>query len=265
MLAAVLEATLIVPPKDPRQPQWDAAMEELSQAAYRRYREVVYEDAAFRDYFEQATPIDAIQQFRIGSRPASRPGADRRGQSASKSPGQIEQLRAIPWVFSWMQNRHVLPSWFAFGSAVAAFEAARPDGGLELLRRLYREFPWFQVMVHFIEMSLGMVDLRIARHYAGLVAPPELGRRIFETIAQEHAISEKAVLSITEQPRLLDRNYVLQNAIRLRNPYVDPLSLLQISLLRHRRDGPDPRSRELLDRALALTINGIAAGMRHTG
>jgi len=264
MLSAVLEATLIVPPMDPRQAQWDAAVEELSQAAYRRYREIVYEDPEFRRYFEQATPIDAIQQFRIGSRPASRPGTGGRASKRAGAPTQIERLRAIPWVFSWMQNRHVLPSWFPFGSAVAAFEAGRPDG-LELLKRLYREFSWFQVMVHFIEMSLGSVDLRIARHYAQLVEPAELGRRIFETIAKEYALAERSVLSITEQPKLLDRNYVLQNAIRLRNPYVDPLSLLQISLLRRRRVSPDARDREQLDRALALTINGVAAGMRHTG
>ncbi|MBI3319654.1 MAG: phosphoenolpyruvate carboxylase [Candidatus Omnitrophica bacterium] len=265
MLSAVLEATLIVPPKDPRQERWDAVIEELSQAAYRRYRQAVYEDPDFRRYFEQATPIDAIQQFRIGSRPASRPGArPRAGHPTSAPPADIEHLRAIPWVFSWMQNRHVLPSWFPFGSAVGAFTERRPDG-LELLRRMYRECAWFEVMVHFIEMSLGTVDMRMAQHYADLVDPPDLGRRIFELIAKEYDAAVRAVLAITEQPRLLDRNYVLQNAIRLRNPYVDPLSLLQVGLLRRRRTSPDAGARPLLDRALALSINGIAAGMRHTG
>ena len=252
-LSAVFEATLIESKSPVRLGEWDGAMEELSQAAWWRYRRVLYDDAAFVRYFEQATPIDAISEFRIGSRPARRTDSNR-----------IEDLRAIPWVFSWIQSRNLLPSWFPFGSAVEQFLQRHPQG-LSLLQRMYRQFPWFQVMVEFTQMSLGMADLRIAGEYAGLVRPKPLGRRIFAELSGEYARSCKAVLAITQQRHLLDGNYVLQSAIRLRNPYVDPISLLQVRFLRQRRQARDGGTRKQLDRALALTINGIAAGMRHTG
>ena len=253
VLSAVLEATLIAPKPPPRLPEWEAAVEALSHAAWSRYRQVLYEDEAFIGYFEQATPIDAISEFRIGSRPARR--------SASR---RIEDLRAIPWVFSWIQSRHVLPSWFPFGSAVEQFCRSRPNG-LQLLREMYAEFPWFHVMVDFTQMSLGMADMRIAKQYAALVSPRPVGRRIFAEIEAEWLRSRKAVLAIATQCALLDANYVLQHAIRLRNPYVDPISLLQVRFLRQRRTAKGSRARRATERGLALTINGIAAGMRHTG
>jgi phosphoenolpyruvate carboxylase len=277
-LSAVLEATLIEPKPPARLAEWEEAMEAISQAAWWRYRRVVYDDAAFVRYFEQATPIDAISEFRIGSRPSTRP-ADRRGSLRTVPSGvegrpaarpgsggrsRIEDLRAIPWVFSWVQSRHLLPGWFPFGSAIGQFLQGRP-GGLAALRQMYREFPWFHVMLDFTQMSLGMADMRIAAQYAALVRPRALGRRVFAELEGEYARSRRAVLAITGQRELLDANYVLQNAIRLRNPYVDPLSLLQVRFLRQRRQARDGRSRRQLGRALALTINGIAAGMRHTG
>jgi phosphoenolpyruvate carboxylase len=261
-LSAVLEATLIEPKPPANLAQWEEAMDALSQAAWWRYRRVLYEDEAFVRYFEQATPIDAISEFRIGSRPASRPGAPAgRGAGTGRS---IEDLRAIPWVFSWIQSRYVLPSWFPFGSAVDQFVRSRRDG-LDELRKMYVEFPWFHVMIEFTQMSLGMADMRTAAQYADLVRPRSLGRRIFQEIEREFARSRQAVLAITRQRELLDTNYVLQNSIRLRNPYVDPISLLQVRFLRERRRAADARRRRQLDRPLALTINGIAAGMRHTG
>jgi len=252
-LSAVLEATLIVRKSPAGLPQWEALMGELSQAAWRRYRQVVYEDPDFVRYFEQATPIDAISEFRIGSRPARRTASRR-----------IEDLRAIPWVFSWVQSRQLIPSWFPFGSAVEQFAQSHRDG-IATLQQLYVEFSWFHVMVDFIQMSLGMADLRIARHYASLVHPRAVGERVFAEIEGEFSRSRQAVLAITKQRELLDSNYVLQNAIRLRNPYVDPISLLQVRFLKERRLARSARARKPLDRALALTINGIAAGMRHTG
>jgi phosphoenolpyruvate carboxylase len=253
VLSAVLEATLIASPPPTHLARWEEEIEGLSQAAWERYRQVIYDDPAFVRYFEQATPIDAITEFRIGSRPARR--------NASRT---ISDLRAIPWVFSWVQSRHLLPSWFPFGSAVEAFIRSHPDG-LRTLRRLYAEFPWFHVMVDFLQMSLGMSDLRIARRYAALVRPRSLGKRMFAQLEQEFARSRRAVLQITGQRELLDSHYVLQNAIRLRNPYVDPISLLQVRFLKQRRGLRQARARKPVDRALALTINGIAAGMRHTG
>src|SRR3989338_309945 len=151
-------------------------MEELSQGAWERYRQVVYEDPMFVRYFEQATPIDAISEFRIGSRPARR-----------TSSRQIEDLRAIPWVFSWVQSRQLLPSWFPFGFAVEHFVRSNRDG-LDTLQRMYTQFPWFHVMVDFIQMSLGMADMRIARHYASLARPASLGKRMFASIAGEHTL-----------------------------------------------------------------------------
>jgi len=248
-----LEATLIVQPQDPRREEWEQAMEELSQVAFQQYRQVVYEDAAFREYFEQATPIDAIELFRIGSRPARRVAGRR-----------IEDLRAIPWVFSWVQSRHLIPSWFPFGSAVTEFARHHPRG-VRMLQQLYEQVAWFHVMVDFIQMSLGMADMRIANSYARLVRPASLGTRIFETIEAEYERARRAVLGITKQRELLDQNYVLQNSIRLRNPYVDPISLLQTRLLRQRRTARDVKTHRFIERAIALTINGIAAGMRHTG
>ena len=253
VLSAVLESTLITPKPPAQLAGWEATMEELSQAAWRQYRRTVYDDKDFIRYFEQGTPIDAISEFRIGSRPARR--------TASR---QIEDLRAIPWVFSWMQSRQLLPSWHPFGTAVEHLTRTHP-GGLAALQHMYAAFPWFHVMVDFIQMSLGMSDLRIAAQYAALVRPRAVGQRIFADIQAEYARSRKAVLAITKQRELLDANYVLQNAIRLRNPYVDPISLLQVRFLKQRRLAHGARLRRKLDRALALTINGIAAGMRHTG
>jgi len=263
VLSAVLEATLLEPQPPAQLAAWEEVMEAISQAAWWRYRRVVYDDAAFVRYFEQATPIDAISEFRIGSRPAARPGPDGR-MSRRGGRTRIEDLRAIPWVFSWVQSRHLLPGWFPFGSAVEQVLQGR-RGGLGILQQMYREFAWFHVMLDFIQMSLGMADMRIAAQYAALVRPRSLGQRIFDEIEGEHRRSRAAVLAITGQRELLDANYVLQNAIRLRNPYVDPISLLQVRFLRQRRHAASPGARRQLGRPLALAINGIAAGMRHTG
>jgi len=260
VLSAVLEATLIAPRPSAHLARWEAAMEELSQTAWHRYRQAVYDDEQFVHYFEQATPIEAISEFRIGSRPSRRSASLPAGQAGRR----IEDLRAIPWVFSWMQSRQILPSWFPFGTAVDELTRTH-RGGLAALQHMYVAFPWFHVMVDFIQTSLGMADLRIARHYVSLVQPRALGRRIFAEIEAEFARTRHAVLAITKQRELLDHHYVLQNAIRLRNPYVDPLSLLQVRFLRERRRAHAARLRKRLERALALTINGIAAGMRHTG
>ena len=259
VLAAVLESMLLAQPADPRENQWHETMEVLSQTAYRRYRQVVYEGPFFVRFFEMATPIDAISQFRIGSRPASRPGSPE-----VKTHSRIEDLRAIPWVFSWMQSRNVLPSWFGVGAACERFTQEN-EGGLDLLRQMYASFPWFHVMLEFTQMSLGMADMAIAREYAGLVRPRKLGERIFAVLEEEYQRSCRAVLEITEQKQLLDSKQVLKHAIRLRNPYVDPISLLQVRLLATRRRQRTENARKRFDRPLAMTINGIAAGMRHTG
>lgn len=253
VLTAVMEATLIPPRRAPQRAMWMAVMAELSRAAYEHYRRFVFEDPAFVTYFEQATPVDAINEFNIGSRPARR-----------TSSRKIEDLRAIPWVFSWIQSRQLIPSWFPFGSAVEQYCSDHKDG-LAKLQAMYQQFPTFRVMVDFVQMSLGMADMRIARHYATLVRPAAVGRRVFAAIEEEFERSRHAVLAIDGQRELLDSHSVLQTAIRLRNPYVDPISLLQVRFLREWRQTKSPHRRRPLTRTLALTINGIAAGMRHTG
>lgn len=253
ILSAVLEATLGTPSLKTDMARWEDLVEELSQAALGEYRKLIYEDPSFVRYFQQATPIEAITEFRIGSRPSRRSASD-----------GIEELRAIPWVFSWVQSRQLIPSWFPFGFAVEHVVRCHSEG-LKKLQQMYDEFPWFHVMVDFIHMSLGMADMSIARHYAALVKPPALGRRIFGFIEAEYRRSRRAVLSISREKDLLGKNYVLRNAILMRNPYVDPISLLQVRFLKERAQTRSVSGRQQVDRLLALTINGIAAGMRHTG
>lgn len=262
VLAAVLEATLISSKPSLQLPKWERVMEQLSQTAFERYRAIAYENPRFIKYFEQATPIEAIREFRIGSRPSSRPGEGKKKIKLAASG--IENLRAIPWVFSWIQSRHLLPSWFPFGSAVERFCASQPNG-LAQLQQMYERFSWFGVIVDFMQMSVGMADMHIASYYADLVKPKSLGKEIFNEISDEYQRTHKAILKITQQKKLLESNYVLKNSIHLRNPYVDPISLLQINFLRQRRLTKNAKTRQALERALALSINGVAAGMRHTG
>lgn len=253
MIAASLEALLRpasggVEAAARAERQWDEPMEQLSTHAYRVYRSSVAENPDIIPYFEQATPVSQLELARIGSRPAKR-----------KQTHRIEDLRAIPWVFGWMQSRHVLPAWFGVGAALQDFQQR---GGLDLLRRMHREFPLFRDLIGNIEIGLAKADFAIARMYSGLVDDQQLATRVYSMLAEEFERSIACVLDVTEQKTLLEHNAVLARSIRLRNPYVDPLSLLQIELLRRKRDGLEGES---LDFALAATINGIAAGLRNTG
>jgi phosphoenolpyruvate carboxylase len=227
---------------------WDEPMESLSDRAFAFYRERIADNTDTVTYFEQGTPVAELSLARIGSRPAKR----------SKTKG-LSDLRAIPWVFGWMQSRHVVPAWFAAGTALERFEH---DHGLDLLRRMYREFPLFNDLIGNIEIGMAKADLTIARLYSELVEAEEVRTRTFATLAEEFARAHHMILAVSEQEVLLQRNPVLARSIRLRNPYVDPLSLLQVDLLRRKRAG---EKGDWLDYALAATINGIAAGLRNTG
>jgi phosphoenolpyruvate carboxylase len=233
---------------------WTAEMEALSPLALESYRRLVYGQPDFVRYFHQATPIDAITGLRIGSRPARR-----------EDSGLIEDLRAIPWVFSWTQSRHGLPGWYGLGGAYAAHVQAR---GTEAPRRwaeMYREWPFFRSLIDNAQLSMGKADLAVARVYDGL-AEPALRERFFTTIAEEWRRTREAILAATGRSSLLDISPVLRRSIRLRNPYVDPLSFVQVSLLaRLRARSDDSGERETLQRLLALTVNGIAAGLQSTG
>lgn len=248
MVSATLLATLSEPEPAPKSER-DALFASISEVAYQAYRALVFEDPGFLRFFREATPISEIEALKIGSRPS------RRGQK-----GGVESLRAIPWVFSWIQNRCLLPSWYAVGTALLDFCDQRPEG-LATLRGWYREWAFFTALLNNVEVSLAKADLGISRLYAGLAGGA--GARIFQQIESEFARTRQAVLAVTEQSELLEHMPVLSRSIRLRNPYVDPLSHIQIELLRRKRSAEAPN--EALNHALALTITGIAAGLRNTG
>jgi phosphoenolpyruvate carboxylase len=238
--------------------RWKEVMEEISAEAFAAYRRFVRETPGFYDYFVQATPVEELQHLRIGSRPAKR-------KSGSKS---LDDLRAIPWVFGWTQSRHLLPGWLAVGTAIENFIKARPRENLRQLREMYAEWPFFHSTISNIEMTLAKADFQIARQYASRTLDPQLGQRIFRLLEEEYERACRVTLQITGERRLLDQSPVLQRSIAVRNPYVDPLSYLQVELLARRRgiaSGASSSERDKLLYAALLTINGIAAGMRNTG
>ena len=223
----------------------EAALEQMSGDAFEFYRESIAENEAVLTYFEEATPVKELEHMRIGSRPTRR-----------SSQHGLGDLRAIPWVFGWMQSRHVVPAWFGVGFALERFSDAK------LLQKLIREFPFFIELIANVEMGLAKADLSIARLYAGLVSDAVLREQVFSMLFEEFERTKAVVLRLTGQSTLLEKNPVLARSIRLRNPYVDPLSLIQVELLRRKRRGED---NDNLNYALAATINGIAAGLRNTG
>jgi phosphoenolpyruvate carboxylase len=235
-------------------PAWEAALDELSATSFAFYTAHIVDDPEVFTYFEQATPVAELEHARIGSRPAKRADA-----SATKKRSMAD-LRAIPWVFGWMQSRHVVPAYFGVGHALGAFLNTHPEG-LELLREM-RGFPLFLDILRNVEVALAKADFGIARQYAALVEDPALRDRVFTTLSAEFELTRRMVLLVLDQTELLQTNPVLNNSIRLRNPYVDPMSLLQLELLRRKRSG---QQSEELDRAITATINGISAGLRNTG
>jgi phosphoenolpyruvate carboxylase len=257
--SAVIAASLPHATRNARKlSRWKEVMEEISAEAFAAYRRLVRETPGFYDYFVQATPVEELQHLRIGSRPAKR-------KAGSKS---MDDLRAIPWVFGWTQSRHLLPGWLAVGTALENFVNAHPRENLRLLREMYQEWPFFHSTISNIEMTLAKADFQIARQYASRTLDQQLGKRVFRMLEEEYERACRAVLQITGEKRLLDQSPVLQRSIAVRNPYVDPLSYLQVELLARRRGGvsrANSSDREKLLYATLLTINGIAAGMRNTG
>jgi phosphoenolpyruvate carboxylase len=247
-LEAALAATLLSafpdvagaqPPEGARE-----AIGELAELSLRSYRDLVWEDEQFVPFFRAFTPIDELALLEIGSRPAQRPGAE----------DFFASLRAIPWVFAWTQNRVLLPAWYGAGTALAGVD-------IELLRRLYREWAFFRSLVENLEMTLAKSSLEISEMYLDLV-PAAAGRdRLFARIREEHEATVATVLATVEADELLDRHPVIQNSIRLRNPYVDPMNAIQVELLRRHRAGEGERVR----RPLLRSVAGIAAALRNTG
>jgi phosphoenolpyruvate carboxylase len=247
---AVLVSTVgaLPVPSDEQMARFSRAMDEMEKWSSTRYRDLVYGDQDFVSFFEQATPIDEIARLQLGSRPA------RRTQST-----KIEDLRAIPWVFSWTQVRIILPGWYGLG---AALERARNEFGIELLREMDREWPFFTATLSNAELALTKADPAIAERYVLLVEPKEMRDRIWGQIREEYDRTAAMILEITNQQRLLDREPVLQRSIERRNPYVDPLSFIQLDLLR--RLQVEGESSQLV-RAVLLAVNGIANGLKNTG
>jgi len=264
LLAATLEATLIHDHGDSPQGDNDSAMpgfhripgfhkimEKLSLDAYAAYRKLVYETPGFTDYFFAATPIQEIAELNIGSRP-----------SARKNSGKIEDLRAIPWVFSWSLNRAILPGWYGFGSAVTKFIEQEGEAGLAQLQAMNKDWAFFRGLLSNMDMVLSKTDMGIASRYAELVPDEQLRHKIFDEIKAEWQRTIDMLFAITGSTTLLNDNPTLARSLATRIPYIDPLNHLQVSLLRRHRAG---ETDELVKRAIHLTINGIAAGLRNSG
>jgi phosphoenolpyruvate carboxylase len=251
MIAASLEA-LASPEAQQAQESsaWHDAMEEMSQSAYAYYRRHIADNSDVLIYFEQATPVNELENMQIGSRPSRRSHSRR-----------LEDLRAIPWVFGWMQSRHAVPAWFGVGHAIEKFVQRMPANAA-LLREMMSGFPLFSELVRNVELAMAKADLTIARLYAGLVEDKEIRDRVFALLEEEFLRTRQGLLSITGEKELLEGNPVLSRSIRLRNPYVDPMSLVQVDLLRRKRGGENT---DILNYALGATINGIAAGLHNTG
>ncbi|MCX8086882.1 MAG: phosphoenolpyruvate carboxylase [Rhodocyclaceae bacterium] len=252
LVAATLEATLLPHEHDDPQPDCLAAMAELAAHAYTAYRALVYETPGFEDYFWESTVIGEIAQLNIGSRPASR-----------KKTRAIEDLRAIPWVFSWSQCRLMLPGWYGFGTAYQAYQEKRQGKGLPLLQRMYREWGFFRTMLANMDMLLAKTDIGLAERYASLVRDEALRTAIFGRIKAEWQATVAALLAITGQRELLDGNPLLKRSLANRRPYLDPLNHLQIELLHRYRAGQSGDAR--VQNGIHLTINGVAAGLRNSG
>jgi phosphoenolpyruvate carboxylase len=230
--------------------RWREALDRMSAVGLRTYRELVYETPGFIQFWQQATPLDEIKRLHIGSRPAAR----------ADDPG-VTKIRAIPWVFSWMQSRFNLPGWYSLGAGLSAISDK------SLLQEMYNDWPFFQTMLDNTEVSLLKADLDIAALYVDLVTERDLAQSLFTNIRDEYERTQDAILAISGHETLMELEPVTQNAVHLRNPYIDPLNYIQVEMLRRLRALSDPDSDEAdsLREVIFLTINGIAAGLKNTG
>ncbi len=257
LVAATLEATLLHPTKSAPKAFLDAAAQ-ISALSFAAYRALVYETPGFTDYFFEATPIREIAELNIGSRPASR-----------KAGRRIEDLRAIPWGFSWGQCRVALPGWAGFGSAIEQWlgtSPARRKERLALLRKMHKQWPFFRTLLSNLDMVLAKSDLRIAARYVELVEDKKLAKRIFGAVQAEWARAGEMLSLVTGEPHRLATNPALARSIEHRFPYLDPLNHLQVELMRrHRVQAAHDPGAERVRRGIHISINGIAAGLRNTG
>ena len=238
---------------------WEERLGGLSQEAFTFYRQLVFETPGFLDFYHEATPINILRITKIGSRPASRNAGER----------SFDQLRAIPWVFSWVQSRYIISAWYGIGHALRNYVDTHGDKGLAELQEMYRQWPFFTSLIHNLQASLAKTDLYIAQLYADIVEDDGLRGRIHEAISQEYERAVGVVLEITQHKELLDYHKVLQESIKLRNPYVDPLNYIQVRFMQEKKSlgegAAADAKRAQIDEILLLTVNGIASGMKSTG
>jgi phosphoenolpyruvate carboxylase len=252
LVGASLESVLSTKNKD-SEALLEAIMPTLSASALAAYRSLVYETDGFATYFRQSTPLKEIAELKIGSRPAAR-----------TTSGKIEDLRAIPWVFSWSQARVMLPGWYGFGSAIAAYTQANGQDGVDNLRTLHRQSPFFATLVSNVEMVMAKANRRIGQLYSELVEDQTMAQAIFAQISREWDATLAALVVITQRDELVGDNEALARSIALRLPYVDPLNMLQIKLIARYRNAPSTESDAIIQ-GIQLSINGISAGLRNTG
>ena len=246
-VSSVLLTSARTPKADEDEPKWCAIMEEISTVSRDAYKDLIYDRESFWDYFRLSTPIDVIERLGIGSRPSYR--AD---------TAHIQDVNALPWVFAWTQTRLLLPGWFGVGSGL---RHALAEYGEEALGEMFRRWKFFRVLIKDVETVLGKSDIEIAERYSQLAG--SLHGEIFPTLRTEYECCKEIILKLRGQKTLLENEGTLRRAIRLRNPYVDPMSLLQIDLLKRWRDSGSNDDEVL--QALMVSINGIAHGMQNTG
>lgn len=234
--------------------EWEDIASAISEAAQKKYQDLIFRDPDFLTFFKESTPLNEVGELNIGSRPSKRKNSDR-----------FEDLRAIPWVFSWTQSRYLLPAWYAAGTAIQQY-VGDDQQKLATLQTMYEKFPFFRSLIDNLQMALAKADMKIASQYASMIKDDTIRERIFSQVEAEYKLTSELILKITNQNEILDNVPVIQESIRLRNPYVDPLSYLQVQLLQElrsiREEGGDD---QVLLREVLLTINGIAAGLRNTG
>lgn len=242
------------PEENEHEKEWEVISSKISEVSQKKYQDLIFRDPDFLSFFKESTPLPEVGELNIGSRPSKRKNSDR-----------FEDLRAIPWVFAWTQSRYLLPAWYAAGTGLQSFYQDNEDN-LKTLQDMYVNYPFFTSMIDTLQMAMAKADLIIAKEYSLMTNDDVARERIFGLIKEEFKLTKEMVLKITGQQDILDNQPVLQESIRLRNPYVDPLSYLQVQLLNELRDlrekGEDDPD---LLREVLLTINGIAAGLRNTG
>ncbi|WP_282937973.1 phosphoenolpyruvate carboxylase [Paenibacillus sp. RC67] len=235
-------------------PQWEDIMRDISENAQTKYQDLIFRDPDFMTFFKESTPLPEVGELNIGSRPSKRKGSDK-----------FEDLRAIPWVFAWTQSRYLLPAWYAAGSGLHSYYQGKEEN-LAVLQDMYQNWSFFRSLIDNLQMALAKADLLIAKEYGSMIKDTAIADRIFNLISEEYDRTSALILSITGQQEILDNVPVIQESIRLRNPYVDPLSYMQVQLLSELRAQREQSEDDtLLLREVLLTINGIAAGLRNTG